>query len=160
MRFTLIKSLQQDKSMRPILTGLLFFTLFYILSDVLVKYLNFGVFPEAIKLTLFGNEEQYIDPLTKASFLEFWHAEIFFMMMILLTISAVFVRLAKHETFKIIVLNALMLSALFSLVSLLLTFFVSKFFVFFYSFLFLIWHIIALCIIVYSLWKLYYDTSI
>ena len=160
MRFTLIKSLNQDKSMRPILTGLLIFTLFYIISDILVKYSNFGVFPNEVTTTLFGNEDEFIDPLSASSFLEFWHVEIFFIMMILLTLSTVFVRLAKHNTLKIIVLNILMLSALFSLFSLLFAFFISPVFVLAYSILFLTWHMVAMYMIIYSLWKLYYDPSI
>ena len=160
MRFTLIKNLQEDKSMRPILTGLLIFTLFYLISDIFVKHLNFGIFPDAVSLSLFGDEEQYIDPLSTASFLEFWHIEIFLMMMILLTLSAVFIRLSKKNKSKVIVLNVLMLSALFSLISLLLAFFISKTFVFLYSFLYIVWHVTAIYMILYSLWKLYYDKSI
>ncbi|MDB2562441.1 hypothetical protein N9X61_02435 [Sulfurimonas sp.] len=160
MKFTLIKNLNQDKSMRPILTGLLIFTLLYILSDVLVKYMNFGIFPDAITLTLFGNEEEYLDPLSKASFLEFWHVEIFFIMMILFTLSAVFIRLSKHNSFRHISLNTLMLSAIFSLVALLFAYFISKTFVIIYSVLFFTWHITAVYMILYSLWKLYRDTSI
>ena len=160
MRFTLIKNLQEDKSMRPILTGLLIFTLFYLISDIFVKHLNFGIFPDAVSLSLFGDEEQYIDPLSTASFLEFWHIEIFLMMMILLTLSAVFIRLSKKNKSKVIILNVLMLSALFSLISLLLAFFISKTFVFLYSFLYIVWHVTAIYMILYSLWKLYYDKSI
>ena len=160
MRFTLIKNLQEDKSMRPILTGLLIFTLFYLISDIFVKHLNFGIFPDAVSLNLFGDEEQYIDPLSTASFLEFWHIEIFLMMMILLTLSAVFIRLSKKNKSKVIILNVLMLSALFSLISLLLAFFISKTFVFLYSFLYIVWHVTAIYMILYSLWKLYYDKSI
>ncbi len=160
MRFTLIKDLRQDASMRPILTGLLIFTLFYILADFIVKYFNFGVFPKAISLSLFGDEEQFIDPLSKASFLEFWHMEIFFIMMILLTLSAVFIRVAKNSNYKLFFLNTLMLSALFSLIALLLAYFVSSTFVIVYSFLYSLWHLTAIYMILYSLWKLHYDTSI
>ncbi len=160
MKFTLIKKLSQDKSMRPILTGLLLFTLLYILSDILVKYVNFGIFPDTINVTLFGDEEQYIDPLSTSAFLEFWHMEIFFIMMILLTLSAVFVRVSKDDTSKTILLSALMICALFSLISLVLAFFLAKTFVLIYVILFFIWHAIAVYMILYSLGKLYYDKSI
>ena len=146
--------------MRPILSALLLFTLLYILSDILVKYVNFGIFPDAINVTLFGDEEQYIDPLSTSAFLEFWHMEIFFIMMILLTLSAVFVRVSKDDTSKIILLSALMICALFSLISLVLAFFLAKTFVLIYVILFFIWHAIAVYMILYSLGKLYYDKSI
>lgn len=160
MKFTLIKDLRQDKSMRPILTGLLVFTLFYLISDMVVKYFNFGIFPQTIALTLFGDEEQFIDPLSTASFLEFWHVEIFFMMMLLLTLSAVYIRLSKKSTQSTITLNLVMIPALLSLVSLLIAFFVSKIFVYIYSVLFILWHTIAIYMVLYSLWKLYYDQKL
>ena len=37
MRFTLIKNLNKDKTMKPILVGLLSFTLLYLLIDIFVK---------------------------------------------------------------------------------------------------------------------------
>ncbi|WP_457743208.1 hypothetical protein [Sulfurimonas sp.] len=160
MKFTLVKDLTKDKSMKPILTGLLLFIVIYLLSDILVKQLNFGLFPYQISLTLFGDEEQYREPLSRAAFLEFWHSEIFFIMMLLLTLSAVFIRLVKNNRFKIIFLNLLMLCALLSLVSLLVAYFLLPFFVIAYSTLFIIWHITAIYISLYSLWKLHYDTNL
>ena len=154
MRFTLIKDLSKDTSMRPILTGLLIFTLIYILTDFIVKYFNFGVFPQAISLSLFGDEEQFIDPLSQASFLEFWHMEIFFMMMLLLTLSAVFIRLAKNNNSKLLILNILMASAILSLITLFLAYYVSSIFVVGYSILYILWHLTAIYMIIYSLWKL------
>ena len=146
--------------MRPILTGLLIFIFFYLISNMMVKHFNFGVLPSTILLTLFGDEEQYIDPLSTASFLEFWHMEIFFIMMLLLTLSAVFIRIAKNSNLKIILINTLMLSSLVSLVSLLASFFVSSVFVYLYSSLFVLWHIVAIYMVLYSLWKLHHDTSL
>ena len=146
--------------MRPILTGLLIFIFFYLISNMMVKHFNFGVLPSTVLLTLFGDEEQYIDPLSTASFLEFWHMEIFFIMMLLLTLSAVFIRIAKNSNLKIILINTLMLSSLVSLVSLLASFFVSSVFVYLYSSLFVLWHIVAIYMVLYALWKLHHDTSL
>jgi len=143
--------------MRPILTGLLLFTLLYIISDFFVKYSSFGLLPHAIELTLFGSEEEFLDPITKASFLEFWHIEIFFLMMILLTLSAVFARLSSKS--RILITNIVMISAFVSLVSLALAFFASKIFIWLYVISFFLWHIFASYMALFSLWKLY-DSSI
>ena len=160
MRFTLIKDLKQDSLMKPILSGLLIFTLLYLVSDIVVKYFSFGIFPDAINLTLFGDEEQFLDPLTKSSFLEFWHMEIFFIMMILLTLSAVFIRLASDDIHKIVIINLVMLLSIISLISILLAFFISKSFVEIYAVSFLSWHILAMYMALYSLWALYNEKSI
>ena len=157
MRFTLIKDLKQDTMMKPILSGLLIFTLLYLISDIFVKSSSFGIFEEMIKATLLGNESEFLDPITTSAFLEFWHMEIFFIMMILLTLSAVFIRLSGAKGFNIIIVNAVMISALISLVALGFSFFVNAAFVQLYVFSFFTWHICAVYMSLYSLLKLYYD---
>ncbi len=146
--------------MRPILSGLLIFTLLYLVFDIFVKHLNFGIFPDAIKLTLFGNEDEFLDPMTQSSFLEFWHIEIFFIMMILLTLSAVFIRVTNISKKQILITNITMISSIISLVSLLASYFISDSLVEVYVLGFFIWHILALYMVIFSFWKLNYDKSI
>lgn len=153
MKFTLINNIKKDNAMRLILSGFLSFILLYLISDTLVKYFGFGISVDAINITLFGNAEEYIDPITKASFLEFWHTEIFFIMMILITLSAIFIRLAnRSRTFMI---NILMISAITSLITLPVAYFISEFFVYVYIITFFIWHLSAVYMSLYSFWKLY-----
>jgi hypothetical protein len=113
---------------------------------------SFGISAEALHSTLFGNEEAYIDPINEASFLEFWHTQIFFIMMILLTLSAVFIRVAKRS--RNILTNILMISAIASLVSLPLAYYTSKFFINIYVISYFLWHLVAIYMIFYSFWKL------
>ena len=146
--------------MRPILSGLTLFTLLYLISDVFVKNSSFGILPDRVNLSLFGNEEEFIDPLSQASFLEFWHMEIFFIMMILLTLSAVYVRLSQNSPYRLLVLNVVMISAITSLVSLFLAYFVYSEFVYLYSLSFALWHLCAIYLSLYSLWILSYDANV
>lgn len=157
MRFTLIKDLKEDSTMKPILGILLFFTLLYLLSDIFVKSYSFGIFEDTINTTMFGDEDAFLDPLTTSAFLEFWHMEIFFMMMILLTLSAVYIRISGAKKFHIIIINAVMISALLSLVSLALSFFIDERFIQVYVVSFFIWHICAVYMSLYSITRLYYD---
>ncbi|MDO9265715.1 MAG: hypothetical protein Q7U00_01415 [Sulfurimonas sp.] len=152
MKFTVIKNLQKDSAMSLILKGFLFFILLYIVSDIFVMKSSFGISADAVSSTLFGSEEAYIDPINESSFLEFWHTQIFFIMMILLTLSAVFIRVAKRS--RNIITNALMISALISLFSLPLAFYTSKFFIDIYVISYFLWHLVAIYMIFYSFWKL------
>ena len=152
MKFTLVKNIQKDSAMSLILKGFLIFILFYLIADVLVMKSNFGITVESLSTTLFGNEEEYIDPLTEFALLEFWHTQIFFMMMILLTLNAIFIRMAK--TSRVLVTNILMISAIASLIALPLAFYTSTIFVDIYLLTFFTWHIVALYMIIYSFWKL------
>ncbi len=157
MRFTLIKDLRKDPMMRPILSGLLIFSIVYLIADIIVKHYGFGILPSEISMTLFGNEDEYIDPITKSTFLENWHMEIFFIMMILLSLSATFIRLCKNNTINLLILNLTLIASLVSLASLALSFFVSASFILLYTLSFLTWHLLAFYMASFSLWNLYSD---
>jgi len=152
VKFTLIKNIQKDSAMSLILKGFLLFILLYLIADVLVMNSSFGITVDTITTTLFGNEEEYIDPINEASFLEFWHTQIFFVMMVLLTLNAIFIRVANRS--RVINTNILMISAITSLISIVLAYYVSDFFVNVYIWSYFIWHAMALYMIVYSFWKL------
>lgn len=140
--------------MKPILSGLLLFTALFLPIDILIKKETLGLWSSSIKYTLFGNEEQFIDPISSTSFLESLHTDIFFIMMILLTLSAIFARLTKGQSLSIWIINVLLLSALLSLVTLALSFYVNSIFINFYVVTFFVWHILAFYMSSYSLWKL------
>lgn len=154
MRFTLIKNLKKDTSMRWVLNLLLVFTSVYILLNIYLNSINFGISVPAITATLFGNEEEFLDPIADMVFLEFIHTEIFFIMMLLLTLSAVFIRLFTNSKMSLIILNITMISALVSLISLALSFYLSQSFIVVYLISFFTWHFFSFYMSVSSLWKL------
>ena len=152
MKFTVIKNIQKNTPMSLILRGFLVFILLYLISDILVLKSSFGITFDSVNTTLLGNEELYIDAINEASFLEFWHTQIFFIMMILLTLSSIFIRVASRS--RTIFINALMISAITSLISLALAFYFSNIFTYIYVVTYFLWHVIALYMILYALWKL------
>lgn len=154
MRFTLIKNVKKDKAMRPILNTLLFFILLYIPFDIYVKSHTMGISTETIMITLFGNADEFIDPMNKSVFLEFIHMQIFFLMMILLTLSAIFIRLLSQKKNTVLVINLLMGFALITPITLFLSYFYTHDFINIYLFSFFTWHLIALYMTLHSIWEL------
>ena len=146
--------------MNSILSGLLFFILLYLIFDILVKQSSFGLTPTDISLTLFGDEEAFMDALSPSSFLEFIHTEIFFMMMILLTLSSVFIRLSKNFVYASLLTNTTMVAGLLSLLFLALAFYISAFFVLLFSISFFVWHIGAIGMSLYAFWRLNFARSL
>jgi hypothetical protein len=142
--------------MKPVLGGLLFFILLYLVADLFVKQSSFGLTPDTINATLFGNEEEFLYPLSKAAFLEFWHIEIFFSMMLLFTLSAVYIRMSEGSKKALFVVNILFISALLSLFSLFIAYFFTQNFVTFYVLSFHLWHATALFCSLYALKRLYF----
>ena len=146
--------------MKPILSGLLLFTLIYLLSDIYFTKLSLGLLSEQIQTTLFGDVDEFLDPISRASFLEYIHMQIFFMMMLVLTLSTVYIRMTNKKTYSLVVVNLLMMSALLTLLTLGLSYFLNAVFINFYVFTFFTWHIVALYMSLSSLWSLNFAKSI
>lgn len=160
MRFTLLKDLRQDKAIKPLLNGLLLFMLIYFIADIFVVNSSLGLTSEAIKITLYGNIDEFIDPIDTSVFLEYIHGQIFFIMMILLTLSTVYARLCSVKQYSIIVINILMISALLSLITLALSYFYTPDFITIYVVTYFAWHTIAFIMALHSLWNLNFATSL
>ena len=160
MRFTLIKDIKQDQTMKPILNGLLIFTLAYLIFDVLVSSSSLGLFFSELNTTLFGNEEEFIDPLSEVLFLEYIHAQIFFMMMILLTLSAVFARVSNKKPYSLLFINITMITGISTLGTLILGYYSNAIFLHIYLLCFSLWHLGAIAMTLYSLWGLNLEKSV
>ncbi|WP_304545255.1 hypothetical protein [Sulfurimonas microaerophilic] len=143
--------------MKPILGSLLSFFLLYLVADFFVKHSSFGIFFETVENTLFGNTEEFLDPIDYAVFLEFWHTEIFFTMFIVFLLSTVFIRLFATRKIFLWLLNSFMISALLSLIFLPLSYFYHfDFLIYGFIFAFWSWHLIAILISILSLKRFYF----
>lgn len=146
--------------MGPIITGLLIFTLLYLVADLFVIESSIGLFEADIQQNLYGNIDEFLDPMSHSFFLEFIHTQIFFMMMILLTLSAVYIRLSFGLTYSLLVVNILLVSALLTLISLGLSYYVGKEYILLYIVTFFLWHILAFYMTLFSLWSLNFAKSV
>lgn len=153
MKFTLVKDLRQDVLMRPILIALLLFFIPYFLGDIFLVQTQFGANYEALYKTYYGFEEEFIDPLSLRAILEYTHQKIFFVMMTLLSLSAIYIRLNKKSAFMIVILNITLLSAFLTQLLFILSFYYEM--LLFYYLLFYIWHIMALYMTLISLYRIF-----
>jgi len=140
--------------MKPLLNGLLLFMALYLVFDFFVKDHTLGLSSMAVTTTLFGNADEFLDPMNESVFLEFIHVQIFFLMMILITLSAVFIRLLHHKKNTILVINILMFFALLSPLTLIAVYFYFPSLVSIYLLCFFSWHLLALYMALSSLWEL------
>lgn len=141
--------------MRPLLGGLLLFILLFLSADVLLKSDHIGLTPTHLSETLFGNEAEYIEPVTEHFLLELMHSDIFFMMMTLLTLSAVYARLCQNRRVRLININIAMITALLTIIFLPTAYYLSAHFILPYIISFYAWHLMALMMTLASLYYLF-----
>jgi hypothetical protein len=155
MKFTLVKDVKHDSLMRPLLGGLLLFILLFLSADIFLKNDHIGLTPSALSQTLFGNEEAFVEPASEHFLLELIHSDIFFMMMTLLTLSAVYARLCQNQRLRLININLTMVSALLSILFLPLAYYLSPLFITPWIASFYAWHLMALMMTLASLFYLF-----
>ena len=155
MKFLVVKNLKKEKQFKPIIAGLLLFMLLYVISDFFVKSHSLGLDTSSLSNSLFGNEEEYLEPMPTSVFLEMWHIEIFLTMMLLLSLGAVFSRFSSDSIFNQRVLHSTMIAALFSLVFLAVAFFFEASFTLAYLITFYLSRMGILYMAIFSLKSLY-----
>ncbi len=141
--------------MRPLLGGLLLFILLFLSADIVLKNDHIGLTPTHLAQTLFGNEEEYVEPATEHFLLELMHSDIFFIMMTLLTLSAVYARLCQNKKLRLININITMTAALLSIIFLPLAYYLSAYFILPFIISFYTWHLMALMMTLVSLYYLF-----
>lgn len=154
MKFTLVKDLRGNTILRPLLSGLLIFTILYLSADIILKKDHIGISYQTLSNTLYGNEDEFIEPVSFHFILELSHSDIFFMMMTLLSLSAIFSRLCKIDRFRSILIHTTMLSAILNIITLFLAYFLNPFFIYTWILCFWLWHIGAFLISFISLFHL------
>ena len=140
--------------MKPLLNGLLVFIILYLIFDLFVKNHTLGLTIQTVSTTLFGNADEFLDPMNESVFLEFVHMQIFFLMMLLLTLSAVFIRLLHKKQNTLLLMNLVMLFGVLTPATLTAAYFYSAEFTGIYLVCFFAWHILALYMALKSLWEL------
>ena len=93
-------------------SGLTLFAGAFLIADVFLKRDHIGLDRKTLSNTLYGNEAEFVDPVSEHFLLELLHSDIFFMMMTLLTLSAVFARLSASKRLAALLINVAMLAAL------------------------------------------------
>jgi hypothetical protein len=155
MKFTLVKDIKNDSLMRPLLGGLLLFILLFLSADIFLKNDHIGLTPSHLAQTLFGNEEAFVEPASEHFLLELIHSDIFFMMMTLLTLSAVYARLCQNQKLRLVNINLTMLLALLSVMLLPLAYYLSPLFITPWIVTFYTWHLMAVVMTLASLFYLF-----
>lgn len=154
MKFTLLKDLRTDPLMRPVLQGVLLFITLFIIADLLLKSHQIGLYGSQVALTLYGDEERYLDPISLSVLLELIHGDLFMSMLCLLTLSAVFIRLEPSQKRARAGVHLLFIAALLSPAALLGAHFGFALLVWAWVGLFWFWHLLALAMAASSAYRL------
>ena len=120
MQFTLIKNIRKNSSFRWMLVGLLSAEILFLPLHLLLNGLKIGWYPAQIIDTIVGNEEAFIDPLPFEELLLQAHTNLFYSVILLTLVLAIYIRTLASPAKVLPIMAILYASALFAQVALIL----------------------------------------
>ena len=140
--------------MRPMINFILAFILLFVIFAPVVQHTTIGLYESKVHTTFFGNEEEFLDPINGDYFLEYLHTQIFLVMMVMVTLSAIFVRVSRNTFFTKLILITSNSSALLFLISVTLGYYISPLFVPIYLLGYYLWFIGVVLMLLQSFTRL------
>jgi hypothetical protein len=153
-----MKFLNNSKELKnnPLLTLLMLFLvgtlMLFLISDLLLHHYQIGLILNQAQETIMGNEENFTEPMLFDTLLEHLHIDILTSMITLMLLAVILIRLepkAKQYT-----IHLAFLSAIFSQIAFILSFYFYVAIPFWIGF-FLLWHFVAFYMAIKSIWRLY-----
>jgi len=155
MKFLVSKDIHSNRNFVLLLGFYSFMLSLYFIGDIFYLAHFFGLNPEAVLITLKGNEEEFIEPLPLLSMLEHIHISLFLNILALFTSMAIVLRLSISDKHKGVLILFTMASLLFASLSFFATYFLNNNFVYFFYTSTLLWHglgIYASILVIIELW--------
>jgi len=154
MKFLVTKDLEHFVHLRYLMVGVVSAILLYLGFDTLLHAYVIGLDMHSVSVTLFGDVENFIEPVLIDSLLLQVHIDLFMTLFALLILSAVYIRLfAGRATTKWIV-HILFITGMLAPLTLLLAYYVSDLFAAVWLIGFVFWHVLASVISLMILKKL------
>ncbi|MFK5976393.1 MAG: hypothetical protein QM493_07790 [Sulfurovum sp.] len=92
MKFLVTKDSKLSPLLRYLIVGVLFAMILYLLLDILLHGYLLGFDINSIKATLFGDEENFIEPILFDTLLMQIHINLFFSLIAIMIISSLYIR--------------------------------------------------------------------
>ena len=146
MKFLVTKDLSHSRLLAYLMGSVVFAILIYLMLDVVLHGYVIGSDIQSIHNTLFGNVENFEEPLLIDSLLLQVHIDLFMTIFALLILSSIYIRLHDKTGTMKWVLHILFIVGLLAPLSLLLAYFWSEAFVWVWVVTFLLWHLLAVII--------------
>lgn len=154
MRFLVTKE-RFSKSWRKLLMGLILFILLFSIIDTILHHYLIGLTPVSASVTLFGDEENFEEPILLSALLLQVHIDCFINMFVLLVLGALYIRLFEYKKRTATEIHLLFLGGLLSPLLLLAAYFSNYLWsVYVWIGMFIFSHLLILYICLKIIWKL------
>ena len=154
MKFLVTKDLAHSTLLSYLMGSVVFAILLYLGFDMVLHAYVIGLDMQSASVTLFGDVENFVEPVLIDSLLLQVHIDLFMTLFALLILSSIYIRLYSDKMMTKWVVHILFSLGILAPVTLLLAYFVSASFTAMWLISFVLWHILASMVAVIVLKKL------
>jgi len=128
--------------------------LLYLCLDIFLHYLVWGLGVESIAHTLYGDEESFTQALLLDTLLLQIHIDLFMNIITLMILASIYMRYFSQEKYTKILVHIVFISGIFAPISLVIAYFTSIIFIYFWIIFFFSEHLLAIFMAILILKKL------
>jgi hypothetical protein len=154
MKFLVTKDLAHSTLLNYLMASVVVAILLYIGFDIVLHTYVIGLDMHNVSVTLFGDAENFVEPILIDSLLLQIHIDLFMTLFALLILSSIYIRLYSSNVLTKWIVHFLFIMGILSPLALILAYFVSTVFTGIWLISFLLWHLLASIVAVIILKKL------
>lgn len=154
MKFLVTKDLAHSTLLSYLMGSVVFVILLYLGLDTVLHAYVIGLDMHSVSVTLFGDAENFVEPLLIDSLLLQVHIDLFMTLFALLILSSIYIRLYSSKVMTKWIVHLLFILGMLSPVTLMLAYFVSTLFAAMWLISFILWHLLASVVAIMILKKL------
>jgi len=154
MKFLVTKDLAHSSLISYLMSSVVFAILLYLGLDTILHAYVIGLDMDSISVTLFGDAENFVEPVLIDSLLLQVHIDLFMTLFAILILSSIYIRLYSSKVMTKWIVHLLFIMGILAPVTLLLAYFVSASFTAMWLISFLLWHVLACMVALMILKKL------
>ena len=143
MKFLVTKDLAHSTLLTYLMSAVVFMLLLYIGFDAVLHAYVIGLDMHSVSVTLFGDAENFVEPVLIDSLLLQVHIDLFMTLFAILILSSIYIRLYSSKAMTKWIVHLLFIMGMLAPVTLILAYFVSALFTAMWLMSFILWHVLA-----------------
>lgn len=154
MKFLVTKDLEHSTLLTYLMSAVVFAILLYLGFDAVLHAYVIGSDIQSISLTLFGDAENFVEPVLIDALLLQVHIDLFMTLFAMLILSSIYIRLYSSKAMSKWIVHLLFVFGMMAPITLLFAYFVGALFVPVWLIAFVLWHVMAFMVGIIILKKL------
>lgn len=154
MKFLVNKDLEHTSLLKNLMAGVVFALFFYFMMDVVLHSYVLGLDVSTLSTTLFGNPDEFIEPILLDTLLLQVHIDLFMALFSIMIVASIYIRLYSKKMMTKWLVHTLFILGLFAPILLMIAYFTNVWFVYLWLVTFILGHLLAMWMSLFILKRL------